>query len=112
MSDFIMSLKNACDNLESTFVNTEAKLDEVTDKVDKIILKADSTAITANGPSHLLETLKGIKKEHQEIVKQVEGLKDAQNVFVSEILKDLNKLQEAENRLVAKIGGEEVLKTE
>ena len=66
----------------------------------------------ANGPSHLLETLKGIKKEHQEIVKQVEGLKEAQNVFVSEILKDLNKLQEAENRLVAKIGGEEVLKTE
>ena len=45
-------------------------------------------------------------------MKQVEGLKEAQNVFVSEILKDLNKLQEAENRLVAKIGGEEVLKTE
>ena len=45
-----MSLKNACDNLESTFVNTEAKLDEVTDKVDKIILKADSTAIT--GKNH------------------------------------------------------------
>ena len=54
MSDFIMSLKNACDNLESTFVNTEAKLDEVTDKVDKIILKADSTAITGKNHQSLL----------------------------------------------------------
>jgi len=107
-----MSIKNACDHLESTFVTTEAKLDEVADKVDKIILKADSQAITANGPSHLLETLNGIKKEHKEIVRQVEGLKEAQNAFVSEILKDLNKLQEAENRLVAKIGGEDLLKKE
>ena len=66
----------------------------------------------ANGPSHLLETLNGIKKDHKEIVKQVEGLKEAQNVFVGEILKDLNKLQEAESRLVAKIGGEGVLQKE
>ena len=53
-----MSLKNACDNLESTFVNTEAKLDEVTDKVDKIILKADSTAITGKNHQSLLILLK------------------------------------------------------
>ena len=33
----------------------------------------------------------------------------AQNDFVSEILKDLNKLEEAENRLVNKVGGEEIL---
>ena len=61
-----MSLKNACDNLESTFVNTEAKLDEVTDKVDKIILKADSTAITGkNHQSSLLFLFcKNIKLSH------------------------------------------------
>ena len=64
---------------------------------------------SANGPSHLLETLNGIKKEHKEIVKQVEGLKEAQNAFVTEILKDLNKLEEAESRLLDKIGGEETL---
>ena len=45
-------------------------------------------------------------------MRQVEGLKEAQNAFVSEILKDLNKLQEAENRLVVKIGGEDVLRKE
>jgi hypothetical protein len=66
----------------------------------------------ANGPSHLLETLNGIKKDHREIVKQVEELKEAQNAFVTEILKDLNKLEEAESRLVAKIGGEETLQKE
>ena len=66
----------------------------------------------ANGPSHLLETLSGIKKDHREIVKQVEELKEAQNAFVTEILKDLNKLEEAESRLVAKIGGEETLQKE
>ena len=31
--------------MESTFTNTEAKLDEVTEKVDKIIIAADSKAI-------------------------------------------------------------------
>ena len=42
-------------------------------------------------------------------MKQVEGLKEAQNAFVTEILKDLNKLEEAESRLLDKIGGEETL---
>lgn len=107
-----MSIKNACENLESTFVSTETKLNEVTEKVDKIVVQADSRAIAANGPSHLLETLNGIKKDHREIVKQVEDLKEAQNAFVTEILKDLNKLEEAESRLVAKIGGEETLQKE
>ena len=41
----IMSIKNACENLESTFVNTESKLNEVTAKVDKIVVQADSRAI-------------------------------------------------------------------
>ena len=40
-----MSIKNACENLESTFVNTETKLNEVTEKVDKIVVQADSRAI-------------------------------------------------------------------
>ena len=40
-----MSIKNACENLESTFVNTETKLIEVTEKVDKIVVQADSRAI-------------------------------------------------------------------
>ena len=40
-----MSIKNACENLESTFVSTETKLNEVTEKVDKIVVQADSRAI-------------------------------------------------------------------
>lgn len=62
-------------------------------------------------PSKLLESLKEIKSEHKAIVKQVEELKEAQNTFIAEILKDLKKLEEAEVNLVEKAGGENVLKS-
>lgn len=62
-------------------------------------------------PSKLLESLKEIKSEHKAIVKQVEELKEAQNTFIAEILKDLKKLEEAEASLVAKAGGEDVFKS-
>lgn len=63
-------------------------------------------------PSQLLQSLKDIKAEHSAIVKQVEELKETQNAFVEQILKDLSKLEDAEASLLSKVGGEEVLKKE
>ena len=55
-------------------------------------------------PSYLLATLNEIKKEHLSIAKQVEELKETQNVFISQLLEDLKSLEEAEARLVAQVG--------
>lgn len=64
------------------------------------------------GPSHLVQSLKEIRDEHASIVKQVEQLKETQSAFITDILKDLSKLQEAEAQLIAKVGGEETLNKE
>lgn len=103
-----MALKTTCDNLETAFAEAEAKLDKVTEKVDETIAKVDTNS-TNPGPSKLLNNLNEIKAEHQAISKEIEDLKNTQEVFVKDILKDLSKLEEAEAELVKKIGGEDVL---
>jgi len=108
-----MSLKSACDNLEAAFVETENKLDKVTQKVDVAVAQVeDSKSVSGRGPSHLVQSLKEIRDEHASIVKQVEQLKETQSAFITDILKDLSKLQEAEAQLIAKVGGEETLNKE
>ena len=60
-----MSLKGACDQLESAFAEAEAKLDRVTEKVDATIAQTNDQT----RPSHLLQNLKDIKAEHSTIGK-------------------------------------------
>ena len=61
-----MSLKGACDQLESAFADAEAKLDRVTEKVDASIAQANNPEQSSK-PSNLLQNLKDIKAEHSTI---------------------------------------------
>ena len=102
-----MSLKKACETLESAFAETEAKLDKVSEKVDETLAQADPKS---NGPTHLVTKLSAIKAEQKAIAKQIEELKETQNTFVNDILQELSKLEEAESQLLSKVGGEAALK--
>lgn len=100
-----MSLKGACDKLESAFAVAESKLDRVNEKVDQSIAQANTSGQAADGkPSHLLQNLNDIKAEHSNIAKELKDLKETQDQFVSDILTDLKKLEEAKQQLLTKVG--------
>ena len=118
-----MSLKGACDKLESAFADAESKLDRVNEKVDQTIAQANycgqagnisdhsmfffllsHSCISDGKPSHLLQNLKDIKAEHSNIAKELKDLKETQDQFVSDILTDLKKLEEAKQQLLTKVG--------
>ena len=119
-----MSLKGACDKLESAFADAESKLDRVNEKVDQTIAQANYSGqagkffssfpiilflsshsyISDGKPSHLLQNLKDIKAEHSNIAKELKDLKETQDQFVSDILTDLKKLEEAKQQLLTKVG--------
>jgi len=99
-----MSLKGACDKLESAFADAESKLDRVNEKVDQTIAQANYSGQADGKPSHLLQNLKDIKAEHSNIAKELKDLKETQDQFVSDILTDLKKLEEAKQQLLTKVG--------
>ena len=56
-----MSLKTACDNLETAFAEAEAKLDKVTEKVDETIAKVDTNSSSKSTLFYLVNSTKSLK---------------------------------------------------
>ena len=82
-------------------------MDRVSEKVDATIAQA-SEEDQPFKPSELVKNLRDIKTEHSTIAKQLEDLKETHNQFVTDILKDLDQLKEAESQLLAKVGNESI----
>jgi 3-deoxy-D-manno-octulosonate 8-phosphate phosphatase KdsC-like HAD superfamily phosphatase len=68
-----------------------------------------SNRIGVSGPSQLIKGLEDSKAELKQIAKDLENLKETQTNFVTDILKDLSKLEEAEAKLLERVGGEVAL---
>ncbi len=97
-----MSLTNATDRLEGAFMEADAKINNLTSKIDatfKATEEGELDGQAARGPAELMQTLVGVREEFNTIVKEVAELQKAQEEMFSTIMQQLQSAQVAADSL-------------
>lgn len=91
-----MSLEETSKRLETAFIEAEAKLDTVGEKVDSALVECENQTGSANSivsenvsATHLLKQVHEVKTEFKSIINQVDELKKDHEHFLAEILQEL-----------------------